>query len=232
MSTPDGKIVAWGDLIQIADGDKVTSHLVFRFKDGSVDEETTVFTQQGEFKLVSDHHIQKGPFFPHPIDLAIDVASGQVTVKSVGKDGKEVDDTEHMDMPADLYNGLVNSVVKNIKPDTAETKISMIVPTPKPRLVTLAISPRGEDSFFMAGMRHKALAYDIKIELGGVVGVVAKFVGRQPPDVHIWILGGELPTFLKDDSQSFEDGPILTVALASPSWPRRMHPAAKPSASH
>lgn len=229
LSTQDGRVVATGDDIQIADGDKITSHLVFHFKDGSVDDETTVFTQHEEFKLISEHHVQKGPFFPHPMDLAIDVASGEVTVKTTQKDGKEFDDTEHMDMPADLANGLVNAIVKNLKPERAETKISMIVPTPKPRLVALAISPRGEESFLLAGARRKALAYEIKIELGGVAGVVAQFVGRQPPNVHLWILGGELPTFLREEGQSFEDGPILVMSLVSPTWPHAARPSAKPN---
>ncbi len=43
----DGRTLADGDLIQFARGDKVTSRLVFRFRDGSVQDETTVFTQRG-----------------------------------------------------------------------------------------------------------------------------------------------------------------------------------------
>jgi hypothetical protein len=64
LRTLEGKVLAAGDLTQIIHGDRVVSHLVFRFKDGSVDDETAVFSQHGTFRLISDHHIQKGPIFP------------------------------------------------------------------------------------------------------------------------------------------------------------------------
>jgi hypothetical protein len=49
-----------------------------------------------------------------------------------------------MDLPSDLVNGLILSIAKNILPDIPETKVSMLVATPKPRLIKLAISPSGE----------------------------------------------------------------------------------------
>jgi hypothetical protein len=33
------------------------------------------------------------------------------------------------------------------------------------------------------------MRYEIKIELGGVPGVVAPLIGKQPPKVQIWIAG-------------------------------------------
>jgi len=48
----------------------VSCRTIFTFKDGSVDDETTVFSQRHTFRLISYHHIQKGPSFPHPMDLA------------------------------------------------------------------------------------------------------------------------------------------------------------------
>ena len=46
LRTTDGELVANGDLIQVARGDRVTSRLVFRFKDGSLHDETSVFSQR------------------------------------------------------------------------------------------------------------------------------------------------------------------------------------------
>ncbi len=77
LRTLEGKLLAAGDLTQVIHGSRVTSHLIFRFKDGSVDDETTVFTQRGQFRLVSDHHIQKGPGFPKPADVLIEASTGQ-----------------------------------------------------------------------------------------------------------------------------------------------------------
>jgi hypothetical protein len=57
-------------------GDRVTSRLIFRFRDGSIDDDVTVFTQRRVFRLVSDHHIQRGPSFPKPLDFLIEMPSG------------------------------------------------------------------------------------------------------------------------------------------------------------
>jgi hypothetical protein len=219
LRSKEGRVLAVGDLFQVVRGDRVTSRLLFRFKDGSVDDETAVFSQRGNFQLISDHHVQRGPSFPHPMDLSIDVRSGQVTVRSTGKDGKEEVTTEHMDLPPDLVNGLVMSIATNLRPDTPETKVSMVVATPKPRLVKVAISPQGEEPFSLVGSHRKAMRFLLKIELGGVAGVVAPLIGKAPPEVHIWIIGGIAPAFVKEEGPLYQGGPVLTIQLTSPIWP-------------
>jgi hypothetical protein len=219
LRSKEGRVLAVGDLFQLVRGDRVTSRLLFRFKDGSVDDETTMFSQRGNFQLITDRHIQKGPSFPHPMDMSIDVHSGQVTVRSPGKDGKEEVKSEHLDLPSDLVNGLILSIAKNIRPDTPETKVSMVVATPKPRLVKLAISPVGEEPFSLVGSPRKAMRYDIKIELGGLAGVVAPLIGKQPPNIQIWIIGGQAPAFVREEGPLYQDGPIWNIQLTSPVWP-------------
>lgn len=220
LRTPDGQRLAVGDLIQTVRGDRVTSRLTFHFRDGSIDDETAVFSQRHNFQLITDHHLQKGPSFPHPIDTSIDVHSEQVTVRSTGKDGKEEVITEHMDLPSDLANGLLLSLVKNIRPDVPETKVSIVVATPKPRIVKLAISPHGEEPFSLAGSSRKAMHFVIKIELGGITGLVAPLIGKAPPDIHMWITGGKAPTFVKEEGFLYQGGPIWSIQLTSPVWPR------------
>jgi hypothetical protein len=66
LRAPDGSIIANGDSIQFARAGRVTNRLVFHFRDGSLQDETAVFTQRKQFQLVSDHLIQRGPSFPHP----------------------------------------------------------------------------------------------------------------------------------------------------------------------
>ena len=65
-----------------------------------------------------------------------------------------------------------------------------------------------------------ASRFEIKVELGGVAGVVAPVVGKQPPDSHIWILGGEAPALLKSEAPLYAEGPLWRIELASPTWPR------------
>lgn len=219
----DGRVVAAGDLAQVAHGDRVTAHLAFRFRDGSVDDDTTVFSERGSFRLISDHHIQQGPSFPQPMDMTIDVARGRVTSRSKGKDGKDEVSTDQMKFPPDLANGLVSMVVKNLRPETAETKVHLLVATPKPRLITLAISPRGEEQFTLTGSPRKAMHYSIQIQLGGLTGTVATLMGKHPPDLQMWILGGDAPTFLREEGPLFQDGPVWTMELTSPEWPGSPH---------
>jgi hypothetical protein len=64
LRTIDGKLIATGESTQVVQGDRVTSRLVFIFRDGSIDDDLTIFTQRDVFRLISDHHVQHGPSFP------------------------------------------------------------------------------------------------------------------------------------------------------------------------
>jgi hypothetical protein len=216
--TADGKLIAMGDFYQIVHGDRVTLRLVFHFKDGSVDDETTVYTERKNFQLISDRHIQRGPFFPHPMDVLVDARSGQVTVRSTGKDGKEEVTTEHLDLPADVANGLGFVAAKNVPPGSTTT-VSMVLALPKPRLVKIVFTAGSEDPFSVGGFARKAMRIEVKIELGGLAGVVAPLIGKEPPDIYIWIAGGDAPAFVKEVGYLYRDGPTLTIELMSPVWP-------------
>lgn len=219
LRSEDGQVVASGDSFQVVRGNHVTARTVFHFKDGSIDDETTVFSQRHTFQLISDHRIQKGPSFPHPTDVLINAQTGEVIVHSTGKDGKEEVKTDHLDLPPDLANGLVPVVLQNLPPNAPVTTVSMVVVTPKPRLVKLVISNVGDDKCFVADSSRKAIRYDIKINLGGVAGVVAPIIGKAPPDIQIWTIGGDATTFARERGPLYPEGPIMTIQLASPTWP-------------
>jgi hypothetical protein len=219
MRSEDGHILASGDSVQVAHGIQVTLRILFNFKDGSIDDETTVFSQRGSFRLISDHHLQKGPYFPHPMDVLIDARSGQVTVRSTGKDGKEEVKTDHLDLPAELGNGMIPLIIDHIRSGATETTVPMLALTPKPRLIKLLISSLGEEPFAIVGSSRKAIHYEMKIQIGGIEGVVAPLVGKAPPNIELWIIGGLAPTFVKEEGPIYQDGPIMTIELASPVWP-------------
>ena len=109
LRTLDDKLLAQGDLIQTALGNQVTARLVFRFKDGSIHDETTVYSQRQSFRLINNHLVQKGPTFPHPLEMSIDGATGQVTVRYEDEHEEQKRETEHIDVPSDLANGIVLS---------------------------------------------------------------------------------------------------------------------------
>ncbi len=223
LSSESGERLADGDLIQTARGDRVTSRLVFHFKDGSIHDETAVFSQRHNFRLLSDHLVQKGPAFQHPMDLWIDASSGKVDILTTADDGKEKHFSEHLNMPADVANGMVLLLLKNIS-SGALAKVSMVAATPKPRLVKLAISPKDEEAFSVGGSNRKATHYVVHVEIGGAAGLVAPLLGKQPPDIHVWILGGAAPAFVKSDGPLYFGGPIWRIELASPVWPQAAAP--------
>jgi len=96
------------------------------------------------------------------------------TIAPADQHGNEKVDSEHLDLPSDLANGLVLTVLKHAPPEAPPKTLSFVAATPKPRLVKLAITTAGEDVFSI-----------------GIAGVVARLVGKQPADSHVWILGGE-----------------------------------------
>jgi hypothetical protein len=77
LRTVDGTIVASGDLMQVGRGGKVESRRVFRFKDGSLFDETVVFTQQRVFAMESYHLVQRGPAFAEDTEISLQRASGK-----------------------------------------------------------------------------------------------------------------------------------------------------------
>ncbi len=227
LSTLDGTPIAEGDGTQVPHGNRITSRLTFRFKDGSRQEETVIFSQRGYFRMLSYHLVQKGPAFARATEVTIAPSTGQVTVNYTDDDGKEKTASERMKLPPDLANGLVLTLLKNLPPDSPPIEVSMVVATPKPRLVKLAVSSPGKDPFSLAGVGREALHYVIKVEIGGIAGLVAPLLGKQPPDGHIWILGGESPTFVKSESIAYLGGPIWRVELVAPVWPRPATPDSK-----
>ena len=219
LRTLDGRTIADGDLSQVASGAQVTSRLTFHFRDGSLYDETAVFTQRDQFRLVSYRLVQKGKSFPRPLEMSIDGGSGQVQVRYTDDEGETKTESERMELPPDLANGLIQTLLKNVRGQAVS--FSYLAATPKPRLVKLEITA-GPPARFSTGQRGRtATHYVMKVEIGGLSGLLAPLVGKQPPDSHVWILGGDAPAFVKAEQAFYVGGPIWRVELASPTWPRR-----------
>ncbi len=216
LKTLEGKTIAVGDATQVVDGDRVTSRVTFRFRDGSIDEDVTLFSQRGVFRLISDHHIQRGPSFPKPIDVLIQASTGEITSHTA--EGKITRD--HLDLPADVSNGLPPNLLLNVLPSTPETKLSFVAPTEKPRFIHVSVKPAGEVAFTIGGIKRTAVDFLLHVELGGITGIVAPLIGKQPPDYHIWILPGTSPAFIREEGQLYEGGPIWRIEQISPEFSR------------
>ena len=212
----NGKMLAEGESLQMVKGYTVTTHTMFHFRDGSIDDETTIFEQRVNLRVLSDDHLQKGPAFPHPMEIRIEAVQGRVIVHDL-ESGKT--STHEMKIPFDLANGIVTQVLQNISPDTAETKVSYVLPTSKPRLATLVISRSGEDAYTLGGERQTAKKLELKVDLGGVAGLIAPMIGKEPKPTYAWMAGGHVPMFIRIQTQFYEGAPLWTIEQTAPVWP-------------
>lgn len=219
LRSPGGDSLAEGELIQNAQGDRVTSRVVFHFRDGSLYDQTAVFSQRGHFQLISFNLVQKGPAFEPSLDMTIDCPTGHVTIAHENERGEKKVEDEYMDLPADLANGLIPVLLKNLQPDELPASLSLVAATPKPRLVKITVTVAGAESFSFAGSTRKAAHYVLKVDISGIAGLIAPLVGKQPPDSHVWILEGIAPAFLRSQAPMFMDGPIWQMDIVRPVWP-------------
>ncbi len=118
-----GEMIGQGEMTQVVkEGDLVESHLVFNFKDGSVHDERVTFSQQRVFTMISYRLVQRGPSFPDQIDISIDRGTAEYTVRSqAGENGKEEVLTGQVDLPKDVYNGMLITMSKNLQKGADET---------------------------------------------------------------------------------------------------------------
>ena len=213
-----GKIVGRVEFTEDVQGDEVTMRLTYRLADGSIDDETTTYKQQGTFQLVRNHHIQQGPFFARPVDFAVEAATGIATSRTVDKNGRIHVESEHIDLPDDLANGFVGTLLLNVPPHTAPFRVGILAPVYGGRLIRILISQEGEQPFQKAGQNLKATVFRIHPELGGILGAIATLLGLQPKDVMVWVLEGEHPAVMRIVGQLGGSGPVLSSELEGTSF--------------
>lgn len=219
LKDTNDRVLASGDSIQVAAGNRVTTNLSLRFTDGSLYDEVAVFSQDRVYRLLTYKQVMKGPAFKVPETLSLDTSKGSVNIEYTDKDGKEKTIADQLSLPPDLANGMISLLLTEADPK-AETILSMVVSTPKPRVVKLKVSTSIQDAYSVGGSGLKATHYIVKIDIGGITGVAAKVLGKQPPPIDLWIAAGKSPVFLKSEGPLYQDGPIWRIELASPVWPK------------
>lgn len=227
MRNSTGQIIAYGDMVQETHHGRVTSRLTFHYHDGSLYDDTTIYTEHGVFRVLSDHLIEKGPSFKQPMETWVNAETGQFKARTFDKDKPQYI-SQKLKIPADLANGIIYVVLKNISPKTPTTTVSMVVGMPKPRIVKLVITPQVDGPYFIDGSRRKAIHYLVKIDIGGVAGVVAPIIGKQPADTNVWIAADVVPTFLKSQGPLYDGGPIWNIELTIPRWSSASQEQQKP----
>lgn len=215
-----GQIIARVEFSQEAQGNEVNMRLTYRFADGSIDDETTTYTQQGAFRLVRNHHVESGPYFSRPFDFAMEAANGTATTRTTSRNGNVHVENEHVSMPDDLSNGFVGTLLVNVAQNAAPFRVGLLAPVGGGHLIRILISPDGERPFQMAGHTAKATVFRIHPELGGIVGLIAQLIGVQPKDVMVWVLEGEQPAVVRIVGQLGGYGPVVSSELEGTSFER------------
>jgi hypothetical protein len=216
LKTMEGKLLGSGDLIQTVRGTRVNSRLLLRYRDGSISDETTVFSQQKQFLMLTDRLIQKGPSFKTPLEATLDRSRGLVTVKYTDDKGEQKVEEEKMEFPEDLANGILMPLTKNFIKGPIPKSVSVIAITPKPMLVKVKFTNAGLEPFTFAGARRQATHFVLHVDIGGLKGLAAKIFGKQPPDSHIWIADGEAPAFVRAATPMATGDPLSVIELSGP----------------
>ncbi len=215
----DGALVAEGDLLQVVRDEEVEKRMVFRFKDGSVLEESVVFTQNNVYSMKSYRMLQRGPVFTEDIEVSLERPTGKYRVKSKPhKTGRETVIDGTLELPPDVYNGLLLSIVKDLPQGVSET-VHFVAFTPEPRLIQLAVAPVGEQRVLVGDLAKTAIHYVLKPQLGIWLKLFATVLGRMPPDEHVWILMDDVPAFVRFEGPLYPTGPVWRIQLTSPRWP-------------
>jgi hypothetical protein len=204
-------------LLQTATDSGVESRLVFHFPDSSVFTETVRYTQDGVFALQHYRLIQQGPAFANDLDVTLS-ASGKYDVKTRShKDGDTAHYTGDLDLPPDVYNGMVITIAKNLSGEQSE-EVHIVAFTPKPMLVGLELEPTGTMKVELGRHRATTRHFTLKPKLGAVRRAVATVIGKAPPDSHVWIVVDGVPAFVRFEGPLY-DGPVWQLNLTSPTWP-------------
>lgn len=146
-----GGTIGHGELTQVLRGDLVESRTLLTLHDGSLHDETVVFSQRGVRGATASGH--------------------------------------------------------------------MLAFTPWPRLLHAVLAPEGEDTVLLGDAPRKAARYLVSLEIGGVVGTLASLVGKSPPDLRYWILGGEMPVFVRFEGALSLNGPVWRIEQTTVRWP-------------
>lgn len=217
LETADGKLLAHGDLLQIPRDRSIESRMVFHFADSSVFDEKVIFTQHGVFAMQDYHLVQRGPAFERDLEVTLS-QSGQYTVKTKShKDGDKDEFSGVLTLPADVYNGMVITIAKNMVPGDTQT-VHIVAFTPKPRLIGLELEPVSTQRVMLGRHQESAVHFKLKPKLGTVVKVVASILGKAPPDSDAWIITDGVPAFVRFEGPMYS-GPVWRLSLAAPTWP-------------
>jgi hypothetical protein len=163
--------------------------------------------------------LQRGPIFIEEIEISLERATGKYRVKTKAhKDGREKTLEGTLELPPDVYNGMILTVAKDLPKGASET-VHYVAFTPEPRLIQLVLAPAGEQKVMVGELAKTAVHIVLKPQLGIWLKLFATLLGRVPPDEHVWIVPDDVPAFVRFEGPLYPTGPVWRIELTSPHWP-------------
>jgi hypothetical protein len=216
---PGGEPIAYGELVQKPARGALESRMLLKFADGSVYDETATFSQRDVFRLEAYKLFQGGPSFPGSA-IEFDRKSGRYQARiREEKGGEEKMASGALEMPLDLYNGMAMMLLKNL-PAGSSASTQMAAFTPAPRLIKMILGPEGDDAVLVGPETKRATRYLVKLEVGGLTGVIATLIGKDPPDLRYWLISGDVPAFARFEGSMYLKGPVWQLEMTPLEWPR------------
>lgn len=214
-----GEILGQGEMTQVLkEDDLIENQLVLRFKDGSLHDEKVAFSQQRVFTMISYRLVQWGPSFPEQLDVSVDRGTAKYTVRSQeGEAGKKEVLTGQVDLPKDVYNGMLITMSKNLQKGSDET-VSVLAFTPTPQVIKVHLHAVDEDPVNIAEVSRKATQYVYTPQIGMIKEFFGKALGKLPAEFHYtcWIMNDKIPSFVQFEGPLQLMGQVVRIELVSP----------------
>ncbi|MGH7230858.1 MAG: hypothetical protein ACREJU_05785 [Nitrospiraceae bacterium] len=221
LRSASGQSLAQGELIQQVHAERVDSRLVFHFKDGSLHDERVSFSQEKVFTMLTYQLVQRGPSFPHSLDISMDRRTGEYVVRSrPGADQSEEVIKGRIDLPPDVSNGMTVALLRNLPPGKNHT-VQFVAFTPEPKLIDLMLLAIGDETVMVGDLAKTATRYSLAPQLNAITRFFGTLLGKLPDDFyyHFWILTDEVPAFARFEGPLYLMGPAWRIELVSPRLP-------------
>ncbi len=82
----------------------------------------------------------------------------------------------------------------------------------------MALSQEGTGSVRLGGATVPVTQYLAKLDVGGVAGIFASLIGKDPPDLRYWLVPGDVPVLVRFEGSMYLNGPTWRIQQATVEW--------------
>jgi hypothetical protein len=138
------------------------------------------------------------------------------------KDGREEVLEGTLDLPADVYNGMVLTIEKNLAKGARENRSYRGVHPPRRASSSSRWRRQASTRCWSADSRRPQSTTRSIPSLGSWLKLFATLLGRMPADYHVWIATDDVPAFVRFEGPLNPTGPAWRIELTSQRWPDKV----------